>query len=163
MRSSGKPRRVNAASLVASRSNLRSSRRTGAPVKVALFSFVGKYATADAAALRDCNLVASPGSRSYETVTTGISSFVAARVAATLPYPPTEITTLGCRARNRISACAIALRNENTALTFCFTACGENFLLNPCTSKSVSGIFVGGTNLVSTPLIVPTKCRCSVL
>ena len=62
----------------------------------ALRNLLGEYATAVAAAYRDCNEVARPGLRSYEHVTTGMRSFRAARHVGMLAYPPTEMTTCGC-------------------------------------------------------------------
>ena len=153
------PSRSRAPERFAAMSSVRNARLTGAPVNIAFCNLVGKYATAVAVAFRDCSLVANPGNRSYETVKNGIPSFVAAREAATLPYPPTDITTFGLSVSNNFTACLVAIRNDLSAEIFCLSDESETLRLKPRTSKSEIGILVGGTSFVSIPLVVPIMCR----
>ena len=121
-RSIGIDSRLRASALVDERSRFRNTRRTGAPVRDAFLNFDGKYATATAAALRACNRVAKPGWRSYETVTTGMFNFFAARVAGTLAYPPTDTTTAGRKLDKIRSAFRVAFRKIFMVRMFRFKA-----------------------------------------
>jgi hypothetical protein len=129
---------------------------TGAPQSCALRSVLGKYATALTAQYRDCTREAKPGLRSYETTTTGIPKDRAAEHAGTLANPPTDITTLGFRRRNRRFALSRATASTNGALTLRINARPFRLRCKPSTRRNVLGIPVGGSKLVSIPRDEPT-------